>query len=127
MGAFTKNVEFIREVAQLLVDVFQAGIHVAVHIGRGRVLIGFIMNKARRVRGVDPVVHFDAVLAVIALVAERPNDDGYVVSESVDKLLGSVDVCTSPFAARSLDQGKDRVGWGKDRTYVLLDVHCEAP
>jgi hypothetical protein len=45
---------------------------------------------------VDPIVHLGVVLAIVALVTERPDDDRNMVPEAVDKLFGSIDVSIGP-------------------------------
>jgi hypothetical protein len=73
------------------------------------------------------------ILAVIALVTERPDDDGDVVSQPVNKLLCSVDVGVFPFPNEAKSQvsivsgEKRNIKFFQKSTHVLLDVHCEAP
>jgi hypothetical protein len=70
---------------------------VAVHVGGCSVLIGLVVDETSRVSRMDPVIHLNVVLAVVAFVAERPNNNGDVVPETVNKLFGPVKVGIGPF------------------------------
>ena len=76
----------------------------AVHVGRRSILVRLVVDKACRIGCMDPVVHGDMVGPVVALIAERPDDDGDVVSQSVDKLLCSINVGVFPFSDRTKSQ-----------------------
>ena len=104
MSVLAENVELIREVANLLIHFLERRVHVAVHISGRGVFVWLVVNEASWVSGVDPVVHVDVVLAIIALVAKRPDDDRDMVPEAVDKLFGSVDVCIGPLSIQTVSK-----------------------
>jgi hypothetical protein len=97
MAVLAENVEFVGVVGDLYVHIFEGGVHMAVHICRGSVLVRLIVDEACRIGCMNPVVHNLVIFSIIALVPEGPDDDGDVVSQSVDKLLCSINVGVFPF------------------------------
>ena len=83
MAVLAHDKGLFRVLCQELFDICHGGIHLAFHIGGGRVLPvpenALVVHKAAGVSAAEVFAHLPQGLAAVALVATRPDEDGRVV------------------------------------------------
>ena len=94
-----------RVLCQKLFDVCHRGVHLAFHIGGGRVFPvpenALVVHKAAGVGAAEILAHLPQGLAAVALVAARPNEDGRVVFVPFQHGFGAGKHILPPLRART--------------------------